>query len=77
MSLNKDFDEWREYGYVRGMPRILLAGAWHVQNYRGTQIRVHQGTVQSERGGVGRRAGENKTNSPRSLPPQIPRALNL
>ena len=28
-------------------------------------------------GGVGRRAGENKTNSPRSLPPQIPRALNL
>lgn len=28
-------------------------------------------------GGVGRRAGENKTNSPRSMPPQIPRALNL
>ena len=36
MSLNKDFDEWRENGYVRGMPRIVLAGAGHVRKYRGT-----------------------------------------
>lgn len=49
MSLNKDFDEWREYRYVRGMPRILLAGAWHAKVPRHTD-EWHRGTVQSEQG---------------------------
>lgn len=76
MSLNKDFDKWRENGYVRGCRESSWRGQGMCKNTEAQRRECIQGPSR-QAGGVGRQAGENKTNSPRSVPPQVPRAWNL